>query len=150
MAIIRWRYPSETPVFGELSRLQEEMNTLFDRFFGKGTAVSAAGVYPPINMSQDDDHLYVRAELPGIAPADIEVTIEDENLTLKGNRKTDLEENVSYHRRERGAGAFNRTISLPTRVVAEKAKAETRNGVLRLVLPKAEEVKPRKIDIKLA
>ena len=151
MAIIRWRYPSETPAIGELSRLQEEMNTLFDRFFGKGSAVSAAGVYPPINMAQDDDHIYLKAELPGMAPGDIDVTIEDDNLILKGNRKTDVAEpDVSYHRRERGAGSFSRTIALPVRVVADKAVAETRNGVLNLVLPKAEEVKPKKIEIKLS
>jgi HSP20 family protein len=150
MAILRWRDPFETRAFGELNRLQDEMNMLFDRFFGERTPVRNAGVFPAVNVTQDENAIYITAELPGISGKDLDITVEESTVLLKGERKVDPEsEDVSYHRRERGEGKFSRTVTLPTRIMTDRVKAETKNGVLRLTLPKAEEVKPKKIEIKL-
>ncbi len=150
MAILRWRDPFETRAFGELNRLQDEMNMLFDRFFGERAPVRNAGVFPAVNVTQDDDAIYITAELPGISGKDLDITVEESTVLLKGERKSDPEsEDVSYHRRERGEGKFSRTVTLPTRIMTDRVKAETKNGILRLSLPKAEEVKPKKIEIKL-
>ncbi|MEJ2023929.1 MAG: Hsp20/alpha crystallin family protein [Deltaproteobacteria bacterium] len=150
MAILRWRDPFETRAFGELNRLQDEMNMLFDRFFGERTPVRNAGVFPAVNVTQDENAIYITAELPGISGKDLDITVEESTVLLKGERKVDPEsEDVSYHRRERGEGKFSRTVTLPTRIMTDRVKAETKNGILRLTLPKAEEVKPKKIEIKL-
>jgi HSP20 family protein len=150
MAIFRWRDPFESNVFRDLGRLQEEMNTLFERFAGRRSLLSSAGVFPSVNVSQDNDNIYVTAELPGIKAKEIDITIEDDSLSIKGERRLEPEKaGVSYHRRERESGAFNRSITLPTRVEADKVTANSKDGVLDIVLPKAEEVKPKKIDIKV-
>jgi HSP20 family protein len=150
MAILRWRDPFETRAFGELNRLQDEMNMLFDRFFGERTPVRNAGVFPAVNVTQDENAIYITAELPGISGKDLDITVEESTVLLKGERKVDPDsEDVSYHRRERGEGKFSRTVTLPTRIMTDRVKAETKNGILRLTLPKAEEVKPKKIEIKL-
>jgi len=150
MAILRWRDPFETTAFTELNRLQEEMNMLFDRFFGERTPVRNAGVFPAVNVTQDDDNVYITAELPGIPGKDLDITVEEDTVLIRGERKAEPEgEEISYHRRERGEGKFSRTVTLPTRIVADGATAETKDGILRLTLPKAEEVKPKKIEIKV-
>ena len=150
MVLLRWRDPFERTALSELNRLQEEMNMLFDRFFGPRSLLSGAGVFPAVNVAEDNDNVYVTAEMPGIDPKDIDLTVEEDSVVIKGERKLEEEgEGISYHRREREGGSFNRTITLPTRIVAEKASAEVRNGVLTLTLPKAEEAKPKKIEIKV-
>lgn len=150
MAVLRWRDPFESNLFRELGRFQEEMNTLFNRFVGRRSLLSTAGVFPPVNVSHDHDNIYVTAELPGVPPETLDITVEDDTLVIRGERKPEPEaEKVSYHRREREMGAFSRSISLPTRVAAEKTTASTKDGVLKLVLPKVEEVKPRKVDIQV-
>ena len=101
-------------------------------------------------MAQDADNVYITAELPGISGKDLDITVEEETVLIKGERRAEPEgEDVSYHRRERGEGKFSRTVTLPMRVVAESVTAETRDGILKLTLPKAEEVKPKKIEIKV-
>lgn len=150
MAILRWRDPFETTAFTELSRLQEEMNMLFAKFFGERTPVRNAGVFPAVNVAQNDENVYVTAELPGIASEDIDITIEEDSIVIKGERKVEPEgDDVSYHRREREGGKFNRTIAIPTRIQTNKAVAVARDGILKLTLPKAEEVKPKRIEIKV-
>jgi len=150
MAILRWRDPFENKAFRELNRLQEEMNSLFDKVFGRKSISSGSGVFPAVNVAQNQESIYITAELPGIDAADLDIVVEDDSVVLKGERKIEPEgENVSYHRRERDQGAFSRTIPLPTRVETEKASAEVKNGILTLILPKAEEVKPKKIEIKV-
>jgi HSP20 family protein len=100
-------------------------------------------------VSEDEDNLYVRAELPGVVPDEIEIAIKENNLVIKGERKITAEgEKISYHRREREAGSFRRIISLPTRVDSSKVTAACKNGVLTVTLPKAAEVKPRQIEVK--
>jgi len=105
--------------------------------------------FSALNMSEDDHNLYVRAELPGVAPENIEITTKENNLILKGERKIPAEgEKVSYHRKERDAGNFRRIISLPTRVDSDRVTAICKNGVLTVTLPKAEEAKPRQISVR--
>ena len=151
MVLLRWRDPFERTALSELNKLQEEMNMLFERFFGRRPLTPSTGVFPPINVSEDDDNVYLTAELPGISPDQIDITVEEESVTIKGERKAEPESSeVSYHRKEREEGEFSRTITLPTRIQADKVTAEAKDGILSLVLPKAEEVKPKKIEIKVA
>ncbi|UCG12564.1 MAG: Hsp20/alpha crystallin family protein [Deltaproteobacteria bacterium] len=152
MAVVRWRpglYGWHREPFAEADRLRREMDKLLDTFTGRKGAVSSTGVFPALNVSEDQGNLYVRAELPGVAPGEIEITTQENNLIIKGERKIAAEgEKVSYHRREREAGTFRRIISLPTRVDADKVTAACRNGVLTVTLPKAAEAKPRQVEVK--
>jgi HSP20 family protein len=150
MAVIRWKpgfFGWHRDPFAEMHRLRREMDNLLATH-ERGIA-STAGVFPALNLSEDEDNLYVRAELPGVVPEEIEITTKENNLIIKGERKITTEgEKVSYHRREREAGSFRRIISLPTRVDADKVTAVCKKGVLTVTLPKAAETKPRQIEVK--
>jgi HSP20 family protein len=151
MAIIRWSdRPSLWQASGEMERLQQEMNRLFSNFLGdRAPRQLGFGVFPPLNVSEDPNGLYVRTELPGVKSEDIEISIEGDNLTLRGERKLpETKTGVSYHRREREAGRFRRVISLNVKIDPDGVKAHFKNGVLEVVLPKAEELKPRQIAVK--
>ena len=152
MAVVRWKpgfFGWHRDAFGEMDHLRREMDRLIDTFSGRRGTVPPAGVFPAVNVSEDSENLYVRAELPGVAPEEIEITTEENNLIIKGERRITAEgEKVSYHRRERDAGKFRRVTSLPTRVDTRKVTAACRNGVLTVTLPKAAEVKPRQIEVK--
>jgi HSP20 family protein len=109
----------------------------------------AAPSYPAMNVWTNEDGGIVTAELPGVDPGDIEISVRDDTLTLRGSRKAvELEEGTTYHRRERGSGAFARTVELPFRVEGGKVEATFEKGVLKISLPRAEEDKPKKITIK--
>jgi HSP20 family protein len=144
MAIIRWHDLSN--VNRPIERLQREMNRLLTDFGRTGTPFH--GVFPPVNVTEDGDNLYIRAELPGIRPEDMDLSVEGETVTLRGERiQAQASENVSYHRHEREVGRFRRIISLPTRIDPEGASASFKNGVLKISLPKAKEAKPRQIQV---
>ena len=131
--------------------LQNEMNQLFDNFFGTQRRTRGSNVFPSLNVYQDSDNIYVTAELPGIDVNDIEINVEVDTLHLKGKRKPpEADKNVRYHRQERGSGQFSRTVQLPFPVNTEKVSAEMKLGVLTISLPKADEAKPKKINIKTA
>ena len=152
MAIFRWRSPfyENLKEFRELDRLQDEVNRLYENFFGKSPYSERTDVFPAINVFEDRENLYVSAELPGVDAKDINITAEEDGLTIKGTRKLEMgNEEASYHRREREGGSFNRKINLPTRIITEKVTAEAKNGILTVVLPKAVEVKPKTIEIKV-
>jgi HSP20 family protein len=152
MAVIRWKpglYGWHRDPFAEMGQLRSEMDKLLDAFAGRRGIAPTAGVFPALNVSEDEENLYVRAELPGVLPGDIEITTKENNLVIKGERKIAAEgEKASYHRREREAGSFRRIISLPTRVDSSQVTAACKNGVLTVTLPKAAEVKPRQIEVK--
>ncbi len=152
MAVVRWKpgfFGWHRDPFSEMDRFRREMDKLYDAFTARRGITPAAGVFPPLNVSEDENNLYVRAELPGVAPDDIEITTKENNLIIKGERKIAAEgDQASYHRREREAGTFRRITSLPTRVDAGKVTAVCKNGVLTVTLPKAAEVKPRQIEVK--
>ena len=135
-------------VRGEMNRLQDEMNRLFGRV-GNGARSLAASAYPPLNLWEDDNNLYVEAELPGFNLDDLEMFVTGENqLSIKGERKQPGLENGTWHRQERGYGAFGRLMELPTPVDSDQVSAEFKNGVLTVKLPKKAEAKPRRIEVK--
>jgi HSP20 family protein len=150
MAIIRYPglYGSSANALQEMARMRTEMDRLFSGLVGTSTSAGVSGVFPALNVREDSDKYYVEAEVPGIKPEDIHVAVEGNTLSIGGERKLNGMENVSYHRRERRAGKFKKAISLPMEVNAEAVSAECKDGVLRLVLPKAEAAKPKKITIK--
>lgn len=149
MSII-FREPEWDP-FRELQRLQRQMDRLFQESFGIGRFPWRAGVYPLVNISEDRDYVYVRAELPGIKPGDLEIHIKDQNLIIRGERKIPSEEkDVNFHRRERESGFFRRVVSLPGPVNPDKVEATCKEGILTVKLAKPEEVKPRQIPVRSA
>jgi HSP20 family protein len=151
MATIKWR-PGllgwHKDPFLEMKRLQREMSRLLNHFTGSHEPTAPAGVFPLLNLSEDEDNLYVRAELPGVDPGDIELTTHQDKLMVKGERKIPAEdETVSYHRREREAGRFQRVTALPVQVDTDSVTAVCKDGVLTITLPKASEAKPRQIEV---
>lgn len=141
----------ERDPFQELDRLQRQMDRLFQDIVGREFFPRRVGVYPLVNISEDSDHIYLRAELPGVNPDDLDITIQDQHLVLRGERKIPPEEkNVNYHRRERESGFFRRVVRLPSPVDPNKVEATCKDGVLTITLAKPEEVKPRQIPIKVA
>lgn len=108
-----------------------------------------AGVFPPINLTENSDNYFIRAELPGIEADELDITATGESFSIAGERKIATEgADVKYHRREREAGKFSRMFNLPTPIDSGKVKAEFKNGILSVVMPKAESAKPKKITIK--
>jgi HSP20 family protein len=133
----------------EMNRLHDEMNRLFSRWGGNGTHGYARSTYPALNLWEDDGNLYVEAELPGFSLDNLEIYVTGENqLSLKGERKQPEMEGGTWHRQERGFGSFARLIELPTAVDSDKVAANFEQGVLTIALPKREEVKPRRIEVK--
>jgi HSP20 family protein len=108
----------------------------------------SAGVFPLINLTEDKDKYYVRAELPGVKGDELDIQVTGKNLAISGERKIAAEgEGARYHRREREAGTFSRMIGLPGEVDADNVEANLENGVLSITVPKAEIAKPRQITI---
>lgn len=142
-------FPNGWPFSDERFRLQEEvLRALTTPFFPGAGAKSASGVYPPINLYDDGETFFVRAEMPGVDRNSLEVTAQGDQLTLRGERKVAaVEQDANYHRRECESGQFRRVLTLPQAVDSEKISATYRNGVLEVELPRAPELKPRKISI---
>ena len=125
------------------------MMRLFDTFAGSSFGEVGAGVFPPINITQDSDNFYVRAEIPGIEPDQLSISAVRNRVSIAGKREIKREgERASYHRRERPEGTFDRAVTLPTEVNADRVEARYVDGVLTLTLPKAEEAKPRQITVR--
>jgi HSP20 family protein len=125
------------------------MLRLLDSSTGGAYNDVGAGVFPPLNITQDDDAFYLRAEVPGIDAKQLSITALRNRVTIGGKREIAREqERVSYHRKERAEGSFNRTVTLPTHIDTNRVTADYADGVLTLTLPKAEEAKPRQITVK--
>ena len=139
--------PSWSMGLRELDAARRDMERLFESL-SDVAGQRTAGVFPAINVSEDVESVYVRAELPGIKTDDLDITVENDTLTIAGERKRGTEdEDVSYHRREREWGAFRRSFSLPTRVDSAKVQARYVDGVLTITLPKAAEARPKQITV---
>jgi HSP20 family protein len=110
-------------------------------------ATAGRGAYPPVNVFQQGDDLVAIMELPGVAKDDIQVEAKDNRIRISGQKAVDYDEGVSVHRRERLSGKFDRTLTMPIRIDAERIKAEFRDGILALFIPQAEADKPRTIAI---
>jgi len=125
------------------------MLRLFDSVAGEPSAAEATGVFPPLNVTQDEDNVYVRAEIPGINADQLSISALRNRISLAGKREIQLEQGkVSYHRRERAEGTFSRTLSLPVEIDPERVDASYTNGIVTLKLPKAEAAKPRQITVR--
>jgi HSP20 family protein len=147
-SIIRW-HP-----FNEVATLQQRMNRVFDDMWGPNRRPDedyvAGSWIPAVDVREAKDSLQISAELPGLDPKDVEVTVEAGVLTLKGSRSFEkATEGETYHRVERAYGAFERSFTLPSNVAPDKINAVYRQGVLHLSLPKREEAKPKSISIKV-
>ncbi len=146
MAIARWEPNPEER--SEFNRLHQEVNRLFN-LFAPGTDPFLSRVYPAINLTEEGNNLYIRAELPGVSPDSLDISAVEGKLMISGERKIQVEdEKTGYHRREREAGFFRRTIALPIKVDSGKISANMKNGVLTITLPKSEDAIPRKIAVK--
>ena len=132
----------------EMMTLREAMDRLFDDAFTRPFSMRDGWSAPAIDMYQTDDEIVVKASLPGIKADEVQINITGDVLTLKGEVKHEEEsKDKAWHIREQRWGSFQRSVALPTNVVADKAKAEFENGILNITLPKAEEVKPKTITI---
>jgi HSP20 family protein len=128
--------------------LRREMDDLFDRFGSFAPGLAPRGAFPPVNLYESGDAFVLTAEVPGVAPGDLAISLEGATVTLRGERKPAGEAGASVHRSERPVGAFRRAFDLPVPIDADKAEAVHRNGVLTLRLPKAPEHRPRQIRVK--
>lgn len=137
----------------DLVSLREAMNRLFEDSFirprgGWPTTAEGMGMLP-LDVYESDDEVTVRASIPGVNPDDIDISVLGATLTIKGEKSEDREEKKgNYHLRERHYGAFQRSVNLPSQVNVDKAKAEFKDGVLMLTLPKIEVAKPKSIKVK--
>jgi HSP20 family protein len=146
MAIVRWE------PFRDLVTVQDRMNRIFDEAF-RGRAAddewALGGAWAPaVDIYEHEGSLVLKAELPGIDPKDVDVRVENNTLTLRGERKFESDvKREKYHRVERAYGTFSRSFTLPNVVDTEKIKAEYRDGVLRVTLPTREEAKPKQVQV---
>jgi HSP20 family protein len=142
------RWQSFNPVWNQFHQFQDEMNRLFDRW-GNGSSFAGPTGFPALNVWEDGEEVFVEAELPGLNLKDLEIYVTGGNqLIIKGERKPSVPERGVWHRQERVFGAFNRSLTLPFPVDADKVDARLENGVLQLKLSKHESARPRKIPVK--
>ncbi len=131
------------------TRLQNEMEKAFGRLTHTPLLGLGQWTYPALNMWEEEGQLHVEAELPGLELADLEIYVNNDNqLTIKGQRKQPELKDGAWHRQERGFGSFTRTLELPSNVDPDKVSAEFKHGVLMITLPKKEVVQPRRIEVK--
>ena len=140
--------------FDEMVSWNRAMNRMFDRFYGDDEVrfSDRFNLHMPLDVIENDDEFVVKADIAGIDPEDVEITYTNNTLTLKGEVKDEREEgkeNSRYHVRERRYGSFVRSISMPGTIDVENIKADSENGVLVLHLPKKEEIKPKRIEVKV-
>ncbi len=152
MALIRF---TDQPFFrnpwNDYDQLRKKMDFLLKGMDRDVSGYASANVFPSLNISENENNLYVRAEIPGVDVDDLDISIEEDTLVIKGERKAEtVAEEASFHRREIQRGKFSRAITLPTRINRDTVEATTENGLLTIVLPKAEDVKPRQISVKSA
>ena len=143
-AMVRWD-PAR-----ELDSLQSDVSRVFDAFFGTraGNGVARRRWVPAIDLVEEDEHLVLRADLPGLSEDDVNVEVKDGVLTVSGERRAEEKtEEKGYHRIERSYGSFSRSLSIPEGIDPEQVSAEFDNGVLEVRIPKPEERKPHRVQI---
>lgn len=143
MSMIRWE------PFDEMMSMRESMDRLFEDFFSRRPRTSGPLVWQPaLEVYETDHEVVVKAELPGIDPKSVGVTVTAEGLTIKGEAKVEHEDKGrNYYRRELRYGAFQRTIALPNEVKSDETKATFRQGILEVKIPKAERVRPKTVSV---
>ncbi len=130
--------------FSDLARFRNTMN----RLFSSAMPLGAQGLFPPVNVWSNNEKAVVTAEVPGVNKEDMDISVENDALTVKGHREhVEIGDDESFRKRERGYGSFRRVIGLPYAVDPENVNAEYKDGILRVELHRHEASKPRKIDI---
>ena len=141
---VLWRFGGAVDPLREMQRLRQEMNQIFS-----GLDHPLSGEFPPVNAWLGEGDIIITAELPGVDPGKVDISVVGDTLTISGSRETEpLKEGENYHRQERGRGIFTRSLQLPFHVEAGKVEAKYDRGILRMTLPRAEADKPRKISVK--
>lgn len=154
MTLMRWSPVHDLPsVPGDVLNIQREINRMFDSFFRAGAddeGLLPSTWNPPVDIAEHDDTFVVRMELPGVSRDDVKISMQQNQLTVRGEKKRETETKKSdFQRVERCYGSFQRTFTLPSVVKAEKIDATYRDGILTITLPKAEEAKAKEIEIKV-
>jgi len=135
--------------FDDMDYFKRQIGRVFDGWSTASNDREYSGVFPPTNLSETRDHYLLRAELPGVTAADLDIQTAGNSLSISGERKIVEEEaSARYHRRERDAGRFSRAIVLPGDIDPDKITAKLTDGILEIVVPKAEKAKPRQIAVK--
>ncbi len=151
-SLMRWQRPQMAlwPGFGRLTDLREEIDRLFDVPLAElaRTSQILSGWTPALDLYEDKENVYVRVEVPGMKKEDLELSLHNGSLSISGERKSDETfKDAEVYREERFFGRFQRTVSLPTAVASDKVKAQYKDGILTVTLPKAEEAKPKQIQL---
>ena len=147
-----WKPFGELAPFRDFEWMRRDMDRLWNSFFERGTLRSEEGGewLPSLDVAETKNEIVVKAEVPGLEPKDIDISLSDGLLTIKGEKKQEREEKEkNYHLVERSYGSFARSIRLPNEVQSDKINASYKNGVLKIVLPKSEEAKKKEIKIKV-
>lgn len=151
MSIIKYAPVNERGMLSDLFNVQKEMSRMLSNFFTNDdeTLTGLQNWYPSADISEGKDAYTVRVELPGVTKDDVKITLQENVLTIQGEKKQESEtKDTNYHRLERSYGSFSRSFRLPTLVKADKIDANYKDGVLSIVLPKADEAKTKEIEIK--
>jgi len=153
MSLIRYQSPEVMawPPLDRWSSLRDDLNSLFELPFWSSFARQGqlfGGWSPALDLYQDKDNVVAVVELPGMKKEDIDISLRDATLTISGERKSQTSNGEKAERTERYIGRFRRSVTLPTRVDADKISASYRDGILTVTLPKAEEAKPKQIEVK--
>ena len=153
--LMKWRRPdfSVWPGFGRLTDLRDEIDRLFEAPLADlaRTSQILSGWTPAMDLYEDKDNVYVRAELPGMKKEEIDLSLHEGSLSISGERKSeDNFKTAEVYRAERFFGRFQRTVTLSTPVVVDKVRAQYKDGILTVTLPKAEEAKPKHIDVNVS
>jgi HSP20 family protein len=155
MSLVRWNPVRDLATFpSDILGMQKEINRLFDRFFRGGTLDEGEFLtstwMPAVDIVEKDDEFVARVELPGVSKDDVKVTLQDNILTIRGEKKEEKEsKDANYHRLERSYGSFQRSFTLPSSVKGDKVGAEYKDGILTISLPKAEEARRKQIEVKV-
>jgi len=153
MSLVRWNPARELATWpSDLFGIQREMNKMFDGVF-RGTGdedYSFSSWTPAVDIAEHDDEYLVKVELPGVNKDEVKLTLENNILTIRGEKKQEKEtKKENYHRVERSYGSFQRSFTLPAAVKSDKIDASYKDGILKVSLPKAEEAKPKQIEVKV-
>jgi HSP20 family protein len=134
-----------------LAELRSQMSQLLDDFDGDWPSQNLFGwgkTWPRLNLADEGDKIVITAEVPGLSEKDVQVSIEQDVLSVTGERRIQVPQGYSAHRQERGGFKFARSIAMPCKVESEKASATVRNGVLTVALPKAPDAQPKRIEVR--
>ena len=153
--LTRWQKPAVAnwPTFGRLTDLRDEIDRLFEAPLAEFARSSRllSGWTPALDVYEDKDSVFVKAELPGMKREEIELSLHDKTLSISGERKAESKhQDAEVYRSERFVGRFQRTISLPSPVASDKVKAQYKDGILTVTLPKTEEAQPKQINVSVS